>query len=89
MPESQPIESSDVPRGTILDKPYLDAGDVARRLGVTRGVVVDDVRRGMDGKLGTLTGQVFDGGICVVHASELDQLEYHRQRLADHSSGAP
>jgi hypothetical protein len=71
-------------------KPYIDAGKVAEALGVPRGVVVDDVRAGMDGKIGTLTGKVFDGGICVVHAENLDssdKLEYHRERLTDHSSG--
>jgi hypothetical protein len=88
MPELQVTESKDVPRGTILDKPYVDAGDVARRLGVARGVVVDDVLAGMEGKLGHLSGQAL-GPICVVEAWELteDRLALHRERLAVHSSG--
>jgi hypothetical protein len=74
----------------ILDKPYVDAGAVARLLGVTRGVVVDDVLGGMVGRLGALSGQVLDGGVCVVEAWELteERLALHRERLTDHASGA-
>lgn len=76
-------ESKDVPRGTILDKPYVDANTVARMLGVTRGVVVDDVLAGMAGKLGSLSGQSL-GPICVVEAWDLteERLAMHRARLA-------
>jgi hypothetical protein len=58
---------------------------VARRLGVTRCVVVDDVKAGMDGKLGALSGQVLDGGICVVEAWDVteERLAMHRARLAE------
>jgi hypothetical protein len=72
------------------DRVYVDAGHVARVLGVPRSVVVDDVKLGMAGKLDAFSGQAMDG-ICVIEAWDLteERLALHRVRLASHASGAP
>jgi hypothetical protein len=71
----------------ILDKPYVDASKAAALLGVTRSVVVADVIRGYE-KMDSLTGVAHDGGVCVVDRKDLEGewLEFHRKRLANHSS---
>jgi hypothetical protein len=57
----------------VLDRPkrYIDAGEVARLLGVPRSVVVDDVRKGFTDSL-CLNGEI-SGGICVVEVNDLDE----------------
>jgi hypothetical protein len=52
-------------------KRYIDAGEVARLLGVPRSVVVDDVRRGFTDAF-CLNGEI-SGGICVVEVNDLDE----------------
>ena len=52
-------------------KRYIDAGEVARILGVPRSVVVDDVRRGFTDAF-CLNGEI-SGGICVVEVNDLDE----------------
>jgi hypothetical protein len=72
----------------VLDKVYVDAGHVARALGVPRSVIVEDVKRGMAGALDAFSGQAMNG-ICVVEAWDLteERMALHRNRLASHASG--
>jgi len=57
--------------GSSSPKRYIDAGEVARLLGVARSVVVDDVRRGFTDAF-CLNGEI-SGGICVVEINDLDE----------------
>jgi hypothetical protein len=63
-------------------KLFVDAGKLAATWGLPRFAVVDDIKRGMAGELGTLTGGPY-GSTYVVEAWDVsgDRGEAHRQRL--------